>query len=647
MTRGRTVLLAMFAALYLIVGCSSSRQLSSQPRIDEFRERLSQTDQLTDREQWSLARKAYAYAQRAEQKQQTEDAAFYYEAALELLGDLDLASIDVEMHRVASFNRQVLDSYDLFISNTKSLPASSGLTAVIEAGEVQHDEEEEDDAPEEIEMTAPAPVAEQLTIEPEVVVHKPMLPSVPMEINSKVRNQIHFFQTKGNKVMHRWMERAATVFPRMRPILREEGIPQEMLYLSMIESGLNMQAYSYAHASGLWQFIPGTARNYGLHVDRTYDERRHVEMATRAACGYLRTLYEMFGDWYLAMAAYNCGEGRIAKEIKRCKTTDYWEMHRLPRQTKGYVPTYLAARAICENPTRYGFPPMPPERPFECERVYVPGGYKLDDIARAAGHDPELVRELNPEFLKGIVPDRGQEMLVRLPGSASESFSEELASLPKTVIAPTSTHRVRKGDTLNKIAVKYGTSVGAILSMPENKRVKARSLRVGQEIVIPVAEVRYAQETTKTVKEVAAERAAEQKELASGDVSEATTDRVTYTVHRGESLGSISRRLGVSVDQICRENGISNPNKIQPGQKLTVTVKGEPQLAQTVAAKSKSKATKENKIASTKKYYTVQRGDTAWSIAQRHGLELDTMLKLNRLSRRANIYPGQRLVVSK
>ncbi|MBK8128454.1 MAG: LysM peptidoglycan-binding domain-containing protein [bacterium] len=646
MTRGRLALLAVLAALYLLMGCSASRQLSSQSGRTEFQERISQPDQLTDREQWSLARKAYAYAQRAEQRGQTEDAAFYYETSLELLGDLDLASIDVEMHRVASFNRRVLESYDLFVSNTKSLPASSGLTAVIEAGEVQHDgEDEEDDAPDEIEVVAPAPV-EQPFAETEVVSVKPMLPPVPMEINSKVRNQIHFFQTKGNKVMNRWMERAAVVFPRMRPILREEGIPQEMLYLSMIESGLNMQAYSYAHASGLWQFIPGTARNYGLHVDRAYDERRHVEMATRAACAYLRTLYEMFGDWYLAMAAYNCGEGRIAKEIKRCKTTDYWEMHRLPRQTKGYVPTYLAARTICENPTRYGFPPLPPERPFECERIFVPGGYKIDDIARAAGHDPQAVRELNPEFLKGVIPDRGQEMLVRLPGSASESFSEELANLPKTVIAPTSVHRVRKGDTLNKIASKYGTSVNAILGMPENKRVKARSLRVGQEIVIPVTEVRYAEQApAKTVKETAAERSAE-----SAAVSETVTDRITYTVHRGESLGSISGRLGVSVDQICRENGISNPNKIQPGQKLTVTVKGEQQVMHVAqAAKSKSKS----KIASTgtsdaaKKYYTVQRGDTAWSIAQRHGLDLDTMLKLNRLSRRANIYPGQRLVVSK
>ena len=639
MISGRTVLLAVLTASWLLIGCSSSRQLSGNSGRQEFRDRLSQSAQLTDREKWSLARKSFAYAQRAEDRKNTEDAAFYYEASLELLGDIDLASIDLEMHRVASFNRQVLESYDQFVSETKSLPASSGLTAVIEAGEAQHaGEEEEDDAPDEVEeITIQTPTQE--TPEVEIRPLKTPLPGVPMEMNSKVRNQIHFFQTKGNKVMHRWMERAATIFPRMRPILREEGIPQEMLYLSMIESGLNMNAYSYASASGLWQFIPGTGRNYGLHIDRTYDERRHVELATRAACGYLRNLYEMFGDWYLAMAAYNCGEGRVVKDIKRCKSNDYWALHRLPRQTRGYVPTYLAARAICESPERYGFPPMPPERPFECERVYVPGGYKLDDIARAAGHDPQTVRDLNPEFLKGIVPDRGTELMVRLPGAASESFDVDLASLPKTVIVPTSTHRVRKGDTLNKIADKYGTSVNAILAMPENKRVKPRSLRVGQEISIPVAEVRYAEESRKTVKEVAAEKSEPLVPV------EPTTDRITYTVHRGESLGKISQRLGVSVDQICRENSISDASKIFPGQKLNVTVKGEPRYAQ--AAPKTTKKSESAAQAAAKRYYTVQRGDTMWSIAQAHGVDLQTMLKLNRLSKRSNIYPGQRLIVSK
>lgn len=637
MKSGRTVIFAVFAALWIIIGCSSSSQLAGQPRSNEFRERLEESTQLTDREKWSFARKAYTYAQREQQRQHSEEAAYFYEASLGLLGDIDLASIDVEMHRVASFNRQVLESYDQFVAETKSLPASSGLVAVIEAGEAQHSgEEEEDDAPDEIEvydtdaLTHPTP---EVNITPK----KPMLPSVPMEMNGKVRDQVHFFQTKGRKVMLRWMERSATIFPRMRPILREEGIPDEMLYLSAIESGLNMNAYSYAHASGLWQFIPGTGRNYGLHIDRTYDERRHVELATRAACGYLRTLYEMFGDWYLAMASYNCGEGRVARDIKRCSTRDYWKMHRLPRQTRGYIPTYLACRAIFENPGHYGFPPLPPEQQFECERIYVPGGYKIDDIARAAGHDPQTVRDLNPEYMKGVVPDRGQPMMVRLPGAASESFSEELASLPKTVIAPISTHRVRKGDTLNKIAAKYGTTVEAIQSLPENKRVKARSLRVGQEIAIPVAEVRYAESKPQTVKE-----AAQSKSEPVAEVTE-TTDRITYTVHKGESLGKISSRLGVSVDQICRENGITNPNKVQPGQKLNITVKGEVPRYADVPKKETISVSKKD---SAKRYYTVQRGDTVWSIAQDHGVDAQTVLKLNRLSRKSKIYPGQRLVVS-
>jgi len=640
MKSGYSALLAVFAALWLIIGCASSSQLAGQPRSNEFRERLEESSSLTDREKWSLARKAYTYAQREQQRAHSEEAAYFFEASLGLLADIDLASIDVEMHRVASFNRRVLESYDQFVAETKDLPAASGLVAVIEAGEAQHaGEEEEDDAPEEIDVYVPRDFSHAPT-ETEITPQKPMLPSVPMEMNAKVRNQIHFFQTKGRKVMERWMERSATIFPRMRPILREEGIPDDLLYLSAIESGLNLNAYSYAHAAGLWQFIPGTGRNYGLRIDRVYDERRHVEMATRAACNYLRTLYEMFGDWYLAMASYNCGEGRVARDVKRCNTTDYWQLHRLPRQTRGYVPTYLAARAIFENPTHYGFNPLPPERPFECERIYVPGGYRIDDIARAAGHDPQTVRDLNPEFLKGIVPDIGRELMVRLPGAASESFSEDLASLPKTVIAPISTHRVRKGDTLNKIAAKYGTSVAAIMALPENKRVKSRSLRVGQEIAIPVAEVRYAEAKPQTVKEAAAA-----KDPAPELVE--TTNTIVYKVHRGESLSAISRKLGISVDQICRENGISDPNKIAPGQKLTVTVKGEaPRYADVPKTETKQVVTSEAKDSASKRFYTVQRGDTVWSIAQNHGVDAKTILKLNKLGRKANIYPGQRLVVS-
>lgn len=638
MTSGRRFLLiALLLTLGSLIGCTASTQSGVRPRSTEFREKLDKISQPTNREKWSLARKAYTYALQAQKQNQSEEAAYFYEASLALLGEIDLASIDVEMHRVASFNRTVLESYDLFIADLKSLPAASGLVAVIEAGRVQHSgEEDEDDAPDEIEVYRPSEVTiarPELDIKPS----KPMLPPVPVEINGQVRNQIHFFQTKGNKVMQRWMERSATLFPRMRPILREEGIPDELLYLSMIESGLNLNAYSYAHAAGLWQFIPGTGRIYGLHIDRSYDERRHVELATRAACAYLRKLYEEFGDWYLAMAAYNCGEGRVARDIKRCNTRDYWKMHRLPAQTRGYVPTYLAARLICENPGKYGFPPLPPERQFECEQIFVSGGYKLEDVARAAGHDPQTVRDLNPEYLKGIVPDRGQPMMVRLPGAAQESFDQDLASMPKTIIAPTSSHRVRKGDTLGKIASKYGTSVKAIMAMPENKRLKPHSLRVGQEIVIPVAEVRYAEAKAPSVKE-----AAKAKETKSTEVTQ-TTDRITYTVHKGESLGAISRRLGVSVDQICRENGISNPNKIQPGQKLKITVKGEaPRYAD--SPKSSSQSAQASK--QVKRYYTVQSGDTVWSIAQAHGVDTQTIINLNRLSRKAAIYPGQRLIVS-
>jgi membrane-bound lytic murein transglycosylase D len=447
-------------------------------------------------------------------------------------------------------------------------------------------------------------------------------------MNSQVQGQINFFTKKGHSVMLRWMERSATIFPRLRPILREEGIPDEVMYLAMIESGLNLQAYSYASASGLWQFIPSTGRIYGLHVDRVYDERRHVELATRAACSYLRKLYEQFGDWYLAFAAYNCGEGRVDKEVRRSGTDNYWNLRRLPRQTKTYVPIYLAAREICENPERYGFPPLPAERPFEIHREYVHGPYKLEDVANAAGVDVETVKALNPEFIKGVIPKAAEPFVVRMPSPVRDDFVLRLQDMPETVIQPTTSHKIKRGETLAKVAEKYGTTVSAILSQPENKRINPRKMSIGTEIYIPVPSYAHTQST-----EASQENAVASSAVEKSPVKE-TEDQIVYTVHRGETLGKIGRQLGVSVDQICGENGISNPNGIRPGQKLKITIKGAP----TYAAKKKS---------GDAVYHTVERGDTVWSIAQAYQVDTGAIYKWNKLSRSSKIYPGQRLVVNR
>ncbi|MBU0508335.1 LysM peptidoglycan-binding domain-containing protein [bacterium] len=606
--------LALLAA-FVFGGCAS---VSTTNRTSSGTSRAHRAaldfSKLTEREKWNLARENFTLAQREEARKSNEAAVRYYETVLELLGSLDMASIEIPTQRVLSFQRKVLKSYDHFLASLDKLPASAGAEAVLEASTIGEGSPNED--------LFKGTGADRDQTPVEIRPNAPPLPGVPLGTNNQVAGQINFFMNKGRNVMLKWMERSARFFPRLRPILREEGIPDEVMFLAMIESGLNPRAYSYAHAAGVWQFIPSTGRIYGLEVNSVYDERLHVEASTRAACRYLRKLYEQFGDWYLAFAAYNCGELRVEREVKRSGTRDYWKLHRLPRQTRGYVPAYLAARTIYENPARYGFPPLPAEEPFECERVWIDGAYKLEHVADAAGHDAQAVKDLNPEYLRGVTR-RDASNMVRLPRPASGDFDTRLAKMPETVVKPTTVHHVRKGETLGRIAQRYGTSVSAIRSQPENRGIKPNRLRIGQRIVVPVPDI--ASSSPKPSPSSA-------KQVVNKTASSDTNHEIIYTVHRGETLGKIAGQIGVSVDEICRQNSIRDADEIQPGQKLRIRVAGDEPVA---------KAERSTRV------HTVQPGDTVWSIAQTYGQDYQKILSWNRLHRRSTIYPGQQLIVDK
>ncbi|RPH94457.1 LysM peptidoglycan-binding domain-containing protein [candidate division KSB1 bacterium] len=642
-------LAALIPILLFTMGCASVSATAQRSSATKAVQSSSQTDEIgrmSEREKWSLAREAYKNAQKAQERKDNETAAYYYEVALEILGSLDMASIEVPTRRVLSFQRDVLKSYDRFLASIDNLPSSAGPVAVLESSTpVEESSEELPDKSDSDRENKP----------PVIKPNSPPLPDIPVTMNNQVAGQINFFMNKGRKVMLSWMSRAAVMFPRLRPIIAEEGLPEDILYLAMIESGLNPRAHSYAHASGVWQFIASTGRIYGLNVDKVYDERMHVEASTRAACRYLRNLYEEFDDWYLAMAAYNCGERRIEREIKRFRSRDYWRMNKLPRQTRGYVPAYLAARAICKNPTQYGFPPMPKEIPFECERVLISGPYKLEHVAQAAGHDPSIVADLNPEFVRGVTPSN-KTVTVRLPAKATDQFTTRLATLPKTEIKPTQVHRVRSGETLGKIASKYGTTTKAILADPQNKRVKANRLKVGQEIVIPVPgspEVAAATPNVETGKKEGA------KPKVSAPVA-AENHEIVYKVHRGESLGQISRQLGVSVEEIIKQNRIADPNVIQPGQKLRIRIggagdstaeakpdKSEPTQDAVVEAPAPDKNLMTAANDSTPQRHKVQAGETVWSIARTYNQDPMKILSWNGLLRDSTIFPGQELIVNR
>lgn len=616
----------LFVIAVLFYGCAASKAIRPVPSESQRTEVQSSestalaasgiASDLSEREKWLLARRMFKRAQREGHAAHTDSAAFYYELSLKYLGAIDLGAVDVSMTHVLSFQRKVQEKYDVFLAGLDVLPTTATTQTVLTEVEPAREEELEPPPPEPWEATEEE-ITDTTVVMAEAIQPIAMLPPVPLSHNKRVKQAIKFYQGRGHKVMLDWMSRTAEVFPRLRPILREEGVPDDLLFLSMIESGLKYKAYSRSRASGLWQFIYGTGRLYGLKIDRLYDERRHVEKATRAACRYLTKLYNEFGDWYLAMAAYNCGEGRVARHIRRYDTKNFWRLSRLPRQTRNYVPSYLAARIICENPEKYGFPPLPKERPWKCRTIWVDGAYRLEDVAKAAEVSKREITRINPEFLHGATYSPHDSVMVRLPSRAASDVTKQLAAMPKAKLPDVIQHKVRRGETLSHIAKKYRSTVREILAMPQNARVKPRRMRPGQTIYVPISPGHLASKS---------------KPKSKPAVKSAPDSRITYTVQKGQTLGGIARILGVSVHKLCTWNNIRNRNRIWPGQKLVVRVPSS-------SAKSQKPSGK------TPMYHTVRRGDSVWVIAQMYGRRTSDILRWNNLSKRGRIYPGQKLRV--
>ena len=284
--------------------------------------------------------------------------------------------------------------------------------------------------------------------------------------------------------MQRALERGSKYLPRMARILAQEGVPAELAYLPIVESGFSVHAVSHAGAVGPWQFVRGTGERYGLRIDGYVDERRDPEKATRAAARYLRDLYERFGNWHLALAGYNSGEGNIERiqTWKGCE--NFWEMSDrgyLPNETSNFVPRFLAAVEVAMSPEEYGFD-VPPAAPTRFESVEVTRPISLKAVAQLSGSNEETIRELNPALNRGVVPPQGYR--IRLPKGTRQQFEVALATYREPVALPRAArrHTVRRGETLDGIARRYGVTAGALM---QANRLRGYTLKAGQQLYIP------------------------------------------------------------------------------------------------------------------------------------------------------------------
>jgi len=283
----------------------------------------------------------------------------------------------------------------------------------------------------------------------------------------------------------RYLERSGKFIRMMKNILREEGVPEDMAYLPLIESGYNTKAYSRMRAAGPWQFIAGTAKRYGLKVDWWVDERRDPVKSTRAAARYLRDLHDMFDSWSLAMAGYNAGENKILRAIRRTGSNDFWRLiktRHLRWETKNYVPKFIAARVIAVDPEKYGFEDLNYESDFVYDEVTLQGPVTLDILARSAGTTVKAIKELNPELRRWSTPPV-KEYKLRIPRGTREKF---LASLPKTKGDRFSAevYKVRRGDTISGISKRTGVPTSVIIS--DNKLNRRGFIKAGQRLIIPL-----------------------------------------------------------------------------------------------------------------------------------------------------------------
>ncbi|RTZ93666.1 MAG: lytic transglycosylase [Deltaproteobacteria bacterium] len=402
---------------------------------------------------------------------------------------------------------------------------------------------------------------------------------IPIVMNPLVENFIKYYQTTGRKQFSIWLARSERYIPMMKKVLKEHGLPMDLVYLAMIESGFNPRAYSKKRASGPWQFIPGTGRKYGLKVNYWIDERRDPEKSTVAAARYLKDLYDQFESWHLAAAAYNCGEGKLNRAIKRYKTEDYWQLiqhHYLKRETRYYVPQMIAAALIAKEPEKYGFTNIQYQEPLNFERASVPGGVTLKEIAKACHCEEQTLRMLNPELIRRCTPPYTKRFSVKIPKGTKQILALNMSQL-KPVVKGTPhgwvhTHIVRRGDTLYKLSRKYRARISDIRYL---NHLKGNLLHVGQRLIIPAGRVRhptYARKKSHRVKTARRSNGKRQKKVARNS-SRSKYKEIVYVVRKGDNLWSIARSFNIRVKDICRLNPhVSKRTTLHPKDRLKLRV---------------------------------------------------------------------------
>lgn len=395
---------------------------------------------------------------------------------------------------------------------------------------------------------------------------------IPVVRNAKVEQWMDYFQGRGRKWMNLYMSRSGRYIPFMRKILRDHDQPEDLVYLAMIESGFNSNAYSRARAVGPWQFMKATGRLYGLRVDFWVDERRDPEKSTIAAARHLKDLYDQFQSWKLAAAAYNAGARKVSRAIQKYRTEDFWELTKgryLKSETKNYVPKMIAAALIAKDPHKYGFGDVQYQDPLEYEKVVLDEPVNLMILAEKSDVALERIMDVNPELNHPVTPPNSKEYELRVPVGTSQQILQAYNSMSSEERFQYTAHQMRRGDTVAKLTKLYGVPTKEILKL--NHLSSANEIHQGKTVLIPVglSPKLVSLASVDTEPRRARRQASRVKKTAEKKIKVSDARSKVHVVRRGETLSAIAARYGTSVHAIKSANNLRRPG-IQRGQKLHI-----------------------------------------------------------------------------
>jgi len=601
------------------------------------------------------ARQHYLLALASQESGDSVSCGIEFEAAIQILNGLsDYSSIDSSKEYM-DLSKSLVEDYQKYIAQIDSLGANASVYAL---------REKLNQVVEQGDTTG-------LKI-PHIEIKGTQ---VPMPLNEYVERAIAFFMGRGRHYIERWLYLSGKYFPIMKRVFREEGTPEELTILSMPESGLRPDAKSWARAVGLWQFMKGTGSLYGLRVNWWIDERQDFEKSTRAAARHLKDLYSELGDWNLVLGAYNAGAGKVFRAIRRSGSTDFWGMRRnLPRQTRNYVPQYVAIARIVLNPEKHGFINVQRADSLAFDVVGINDCIDLRILAKCALTTVDTLQELNPELLRWCTPPGITGYRFRIPHGRKDTFLVSYSKIPAEQKKDWAIHSVKRGETVASIARKYGLAVSFLSDV--NNIHTSRRLRVGTVLAIPIprdaADEKVPYDYSPTVrgmnfgaiKSYAVKDGVSKTKLRSAkrEVEQPKgKKKLVYHVKRGDTIGHIAEWYGVRASDIRNWNDIAYGRYIHAGQAIAVwipaikqkllikidgmefsekqsLVKGDlAEAARSEEGNSRIKSSSTNWI-----QHTVKSGETLEKIAQTYEVSISDLKQWNNL-RTSRIVAGQSL----